>query len=163
MLRGIRSGEKVLHPVQEASMQRTSLTLIVGAALGIGGMTLAGHDGHGHGKATVVSQRDIAEKLDGKEAHVTVVEVMMEPGQGSLPHRHPGPVFGYVLEGDYEFGLDDQPTKTLKAGQTFYEPTGALHRVSRNPSDKTRTRVLAVLLHARDVKQITLPEAPAKK
>jgi hypothetical protein len=46
----------------------------------------------------------------------------------------------------------------LKAGETFYEPTGCLHRVSRNPAQKGKTRVLAVVLHPRDAKEITIPE-----
>jgi quercetin dioxygenase-like cupin family protein len=91
-----------------------------------------------------------------------VVEVALEPGGAGQPHRHPGPIFGYVLEGEYELGLDDQPTKIFKTGETFYEPTGILHRVSRNPSAKTRTRVLAVVLHPRDAKQIAVP-APTTK
>ncbi|HEY1378210.1 MAG TPA: cupin domain-containing protein [Gemmataceae bacterium] len=139
---------------------RNLLALGVGVLLGIGGITLAGHDGHDGGGVTVktVSARDVAEKLDGKEARVTTVEVTMEPGRGSAPHRHAGPVFGYVLEGEYEWGVGDQPVKTLKAGDTFYEPTGILHRVSRNPSARGKTRVLAVVLHPRDAKQITIPE-----
>ena len=63
----------------------------------------------------------------------------LEPGQAGVPHRHPGPGFGYVLEGEYEWAIDDQPAKVLKAGETFYEPTGCLHRVSRNPG-KGKTR-----------------------
>jgi quercetin dioxygenase-like cupin family protein len=141
---------------------RTFLALAVGVVLGIDGLTLAGHDGHGKVKVTVVSERDVAEKLDGKDARVTVVEVTMEAGQGSAPHRHPGPVFGYVLEGEYEWAINDQPARRLKAGETFYEPTGSLHRVSRNPSTMARTRVLATVLHPRDSKQLVIPE-PAKK
>jgi hypothetical protein len=49
----------------------------------------------------------------------------------------------------------------LKAGDTFYEPTGCLHRVSRNPG-KAKARVLATVLHPRDGTPITVPE-PAKK
>jgi quercetin dioxygenase-like cupin family protein len=64
-----------------------------------------------------------------------------------------------VIEGEYELGIDDQPTKTLKAGETFYEPTGCLHRVSKNPATKGKTRVLAVVLHSRDAKQVVIPEA----
>ena len=105
-----------------------------------------------------LSARDVVEKLDGKLAKATTVEVTIEPGQGSPPHRHPGPVFGYVIEGEYDWAIDDQPAKTLKAGDTFYEPTGCLHRVSKNPSDKTTTRVLAVVLHPHDVKDIVIPE-----
>ena len=103
-------------------------------------------------------RRDLTEKLDGKLAKATVVEVTIEPASGSAPHRHPGPVFGYVIEGEYEWAIDDNPAKTLKAGDTFYEPTGCLHRVSKNPSDKNRTRVLAVVLHPHDAKQISTPE-----
>jgi quercetin dioxygenase-like cupin family protein len=146
----------------EATM-RTFLALAVGALLGIGGLTLAGHGGQGKVKVTKVSERDVVEKLDGKDARVTTVEVTIEPGQSSPPHRHPGPVFGYVLEGEYEWGLNDQPVKTLKVGETFYEPTGSLHRVSRNPSAKGRTRVLAVLLHPRDAKQLVIPEPATKE
>jgi hypothetical protein len=35
--------------------------------------------------------------------------------------------------------------------------------VSKNPNAKTRTRVLAVVLHPRDVKDLVVPEKPAKK
>ncbi len=104
----------------------------------------------------------MAEKLDGKEARVTTVEVTMEPGQGSAPHRHPGPVFGYVLEGEYEWAIDDQPARKLKVGDTFYEPTGCLHRVSKNPSKTGKTRILAVVLHPADVKDIVIPEKGKK-
>ena len=143
-------------------MHRTLFTFLVGAVIGIFGTVLAASGEHRKVKVTTVSERDISEKLDGKEAKATVVEVTMEPGEGSAPHRHAGPVFGYVLEGEYDWGINDQPTKKLKVGDTFYEPTGSLHRVSRNPSGKGRTRVLAIVLHPRDAKQITIPE-PSKK
>ena len=109
--------------------------------------------------AKPISAWDIVEKLDGKEAKATVVEVTLGPGQAGEPHRHRGPVIGYVLEGEYEWAIDDQPAKTLKAGDTFYEPTGCLHRVSKNPAAKGNTRVLAVVLHPRDARQITIPES----
>ena len=54
--------------------------------------------------------------------------------------------------------FDDQPTKVIKAGETFYEPAGCLHRVSRNPGD-VKTRLIAVVLHPRDAKEIAVPES----
>jgi quercetin dioxygenase-like cupin family protein len=134
-----------------------ALAFTAGAFIGVGGMAVAHHDG----KETVkpISAWDIVEKLDGKETKVSVVEVTLEPGQAGKPHRHTGLVIGYVLEGDYEWAIDDQPAKTLKAGDTFYEPTGCLHRVSKNnPAAKGNTRVLAMVLHPRDARQITIPE-----
>jgi hypothetical protein len=45
----------------------------------------------------------------------------------------------------------------LKVGDTFYEPTGSLHRVSRNPG-KGKARVLAWVVHPRDAKAVAIPE-----
>ena len=140
------------------AMHRTFLAVAALAAAGFGGIALAQHTSKGHVKVAHVSQRDIIEKLDGKAASATVKEVTFEPGQKDSPHRHAGPVFGYVLEGEYEHAIDDEPVKTYKAGETFYEPTGSVHRVARNPSSKHRTRLLAVILHDRDVKEVTVPE-----
>ncbi len=138
-------------------MTRILLGLVVGGVLGAGGMALARR--HDEEKAAkVLSARDIREKLDGNAARATVVEVTLNPGQSGTSHRHPGPVFGYVLEGEYELGIDDQPTKVLKTGETFYEPTNCLHRVSKNPAATGKTRVLAVLVHPRDAKTIAVPE-----
>jgi quercetin dioxygenase-like cupin family protein len=138
-------------------MNRRSLAFAA-CALGVGGLTLARHVESGGAKVTQLSRRDIIEELDGKAASATVVEVTFEPGQKDSPHHHTGPVFGYVLEGEYEHALDDEPVKTYKAGDTFYEPSGSVHRVARNPSGKTRTRLLAVILHSRDTRETTVPE-----
>lgn len=145
-------------------MTRTMLTLAVGAAIGVGGLALA-QTGHGQGKGPTVktlSAVDVGEELNGKQARATTQEVTFEPGAASAPHRHPGPVFGYVLEGELEFQAGDAPVRRLKAGDTFYEPAMVLHAVARNPSAKARTRVLAVILHARDAKALVVPEPPKK-
>jgi quercetin dioxygenase-like cupin family protein len=131
---------------------------LLATVIAVGGLTLAHHDEHGKENVKTLSQKDITEKLDGKKAKATTVEVTLGPGQASAPHHHPGPAFGYVLEGEYEWAIDDSPVKKLKAGDTFYEPTGCLHRVSKNPSDKSKTRVIAVVLHPHDVKEIVIPE-----
>jgi quercetin dioxygenase-like cupin family protein len=138
-------------------MRRILLAAGVGAALGAGGLAVAQQAYHGPERVRPLSERDIAETVDGKKARATMVEVTLEPGQAGRPHRHPGPVFGYVLEGEFELGLGEEAPKVLKAGETFYEPSGALHRVGRNPSARTRTRVLAVVLHPRDAKEIVTP------
>jgi len=133
--------------------------LLAGAtamALGLGGLALAHLHENGE-KVRVISVQEIKEKLDGVPATATAVEVTIEPGQSGLAHRHPGPGLVYVLEGEYELGIDQEPTQVFKAGQTFYEPTGCLHRVSRNPSAKGRTRLIAFVLHPRDAREIAIP------
>ena len=143
-------------------MSRLLLTFVAGILVGVGGFAVAQHD---HGKGPEVkpeSAVDIDEEIGGKKSKATTFEVTFAPGVAGTPHRHPGPIFGYVLEGEFEFAVDDGKVQKLKAGETFYEPAMALHAVSRNPSDKNKARVLAVLLHPRDAKELVIPE-PMKK
>ena len=137
-------------------MVRRALVLALGIGLAAG-ITAAGHD-EKHESVKLLAARDIAEKIDGKEAKAMAVEVTLGPGESDAPHRHPGPGFGYVLEGEYEWAIDDNPAKVLKAGDTFYEPAGCLHRVSRNPAAKGKTRLLAWVIHPRDAKDLVIPE-----
>jgi len=136
-------------------MTRGTLILGAGVILGAVGMAAAWHDEDGESVKPLTAY-DIAEKLDGKETTASAVEVTIEPGKAGLAHRHPGPGLGYVLEGEYEWAIDDQPARVLKAGETFYEPAGCLHRVSRNPG-KVKTRLLAWVLHPRGVTDIAVP------
>jgi quercetin dioxygenase-like cupin family protein len=132
--------------------------LAISATIGFSAIAMAQHRGSGHVTVTELSQREIIEKLDGKNASATVSLVTIGRGQTDSAHRHTGPVFGYVLEGEYEHAINDESTTTYKAGETFYEPSGSVHRVARNPSSKTVTRLLAVILHARDSRQVTVRE-----
>jgi quercetin dioxygenase-like cupin family protein len=132
--------------------------LVLCLTIGVGVMTMAQTRGSDEVKSIQLSQREIIEKLDGKDARAVWREVTIAPGQKDSAHRHAGPVFGYVLEGEYEHAMDDEPIKTYKAGETFYEPSGAVHRVAQNPSGKTQTRLLAVIVHPRDAKQVTIRE-----
>ena len=127
-----------------------------GIFLGAVGMSLAQNHEDGE-MVKVIAAHDIQEKLDGQAAGVTVVEVTIEPGKAGLPHRHPGPGFVVVAEGEYELGIDDKPTQRFKAGEVFYEPTGCLHRVSRNPSTKSTTRLIAFVVHPRGAKEVAVP------
>jgi hypothetical protein len=99
-------------------MIRTLLTLAAGIGVGVAITFAADHDHHMAVKVTQLSQRHIIEKLDGKESSATVLEVTFEPGQKDTPHRHAGPVFGYVLECEYERAINDEPVKTYKTGDT---------------------------------------------
>jgi quercetin dioxygenase-like cupin family protein len=94
--------------------------------------------------------------LPGREVRMSVLD--RAPGASSPPHRHPGHhVFGYVLEGTYEFAIDRQPPRLLKAGDTFYEPPGAVHSTSRNPSADQRLKIL-VFMVAEQKNPSTVPE-----
>jgi quercetin dioxygenase-like cupin family protein len=87
--------------------------------------------------------------LPGREVRMTLLDRI--PGNASVPHRHPGHhTFGYVVEGSYELGVNNQPTRMLKAGDTFYEPPGTLHSVSRNAGDTQLKIVVFMVADARN-------------
>ena len=83
--------------------------------------------------------------LPGREVRISLLD--RPPQASSPPHRHPGHhTFGYVVEGTYEFAVDGGAPKTLKAGDVFYEPPGALHSTSRNPSSDARTKIVVFMV-----------------
>ena len=94
--------------------------------------------------------------LPGREVRMSLLD--REPGASSPRHRHPGNhTFGYVIEGTYEFAINGEPSRTLKAGDTFYEPPTAIHSTSRNPSLDKRTKVLVFMI-ADQKNPSTVPE-----
>jgi len=83
--------------------------------------------------------------LPGREVRISLLD--REPGASSARHRHPGHhTFGYVIEGTYEFAINGEPSRTLKAGDTFYEPPTAVHSTSRNPSTDKRAKILVFMV-----------------
>jgi quercetin dioxygenase-like cupin family protein len=82
-------------------------------------------------------------RLNGDKLSVSVVEVNYAPGESSMPHSHPCPVIGYVLEGTLRTQVKGEPETIYKAGDSFYEAPNGVHLVSANPSDTTSTKLLA--------------------
>ena len=77
---------------------------------------------------------------------VTVSYVDYAPGRVGAPHRHPGFVLAYVLEGAVIAKISGQgEEKTYTAGQMFYEQPGATHEVSKNASPTQPARLLAMI------------------
>jgi quercetin dioxygenase-like cupin family protein len=98
----------------------------------------------------------VMDDVAGREMRIRLSE--RDPGSASAPHRHPCcHTFGYVLEGTYEFKVDDEPVRQLKAGEVFYEPPNALHAVSRNPSATEKVKYLVIQV-ADPSKAATVPE-----
>src|SRR5262245_57661621 len=145
-------------------MRRTLLAIIL-SALAAGGMSLAHHDEHGKGGDYVglLWREEVRGGGGGRGGRGRRGGGRGGGGEVEAAHRHPGPAFGYVLEGEYEWAVDDNKPKILKAGDTFYEPTGCLHGVGRNPSKENKARFMAIVLHPEDAKDIVIPEKGEKK
>jgi quercetin dioxygenase-like cupin family protein len=99
---------------------------------------------------TTVIEKLLKEKIDGKEAKLTVMEIAYAPGASTPPHRHPGPVAVYVLEGAIESQLEGGPLMTYGRGDAFFEPAEGHHLVSRNASQVMPARFLAYFLTPKD-------------
>ena len=82
---------------------------------------------------------------------VQAIRVDYEPGGYTRgTHRHPAGAYVYVIDGSIVFGIDDQEQVVLKAGDSFYEPPGAVHAVSRNASQELPASMLAFFVLGED-------------
>jgi quercetin dioxygenase-like cupin family protein len=61
-------------------------------------------------------------------------------------HRHPGPVLGYILEGQMRFAIDNEPDQVVPAGSTFFEPSGAVHTAGGSARADAPARAVVFML-----------------
>ena len=84
-----------------------------------------------------------------RHGRVNAIRVDYEPdGFTYDTHRHPAGAYVYVIEGSVLFGLDGGEPVLLKAGESFYEPPGAQHSVSRNASQDEPASLIAFFVLA---------------
>jgi quercetin dioxygenase-like cupin family protein len=88
--------------------------------------------------------RALPAPFEGWEAEFALVT--MAPGPGYAPHRHPGFVLGYVIDGQFRFGLEGEAERVLNAGEVFYEPPGAIHTITASASSTRSARILAIII-----------------
>lgn len=82
----------------------------------------------------------------GADQEMLVLEVRLEPGQASAPHRHNAHVFVYVLEGQVTMQVAGGEPVTLAPGEMFYENPDDIHMMSRNASDSDQARFLVHII-----------------
>jgi quercetin dioxygenase-like cupin family protein len=81
-------------------------------------------------------------------------------GPGLPPHRHSGPVFGYVLEGEIIFELEGEPERVIKAGETFWEPGGdVIHYQDGNNLADAWSRFVVVMMCVPGQPMLTVVDA----
>lgn len=84
---------------------------------------------------------------------LTLIEVKYPAGAGSPPQIHANGVMALVLSGAVASKVNDQPERVFHAGEAWWEPLEAVHRVSRNAGSSEPPRLLAIY--------ITPPDATA--
>jgi len=87
---------------------------------------------------------DALPHVQGKRITTMVVE--FPPNGFSPPHHHGGSVTVYVLAGIIRSQLQGQPPIVYRAGESFFEPPGAVHLLAENMSATEPARILAVFV-----------------
>jgi len=82
----------------------------------------------------------LEQKLEGLPGYkVQIVFIDGPPGWVGSKHYHPGNLFGYVFEGTYHVNFEDMTSRTIRAGEVFYESPNSVMR-SRNASSTEGTK-----------------------
>ncbi|TCM71240.1 cupin domain-containing protein [Rhizobium sp. BK068] len=113
--------------------------------------------GHGPGDVVTPHFEKAIPNIPGKALTALIVDY--PPAGASAPHTHADSafIFAYVLSGEIESKVNDSPTRTYGAGESWYEPPAARHLVSRNASKTEPARLLAVFVVDTDEKALTTP------
>ncbi len=105
------------------------------------------------------------EDVPGKNLVVVALEFppasqKRETPRNYIGHRHPGSVYVYVVKGAARLGIEGQPVQVVRAGESFFEPVGALHTVGESASDTEPASLIAVLIIPDGEPILTRVEAP---
>jgi quercetin dioxygenase-like cupin family protein len=77
----------------------------------------------------------------------TSVVVEFPPGAGAAPHRHGAAfVWAYVLAGTIRVKLNDEPIRTCRGGESWFEEPGTHHALAQNASTTKPAKLLAVFI-----------------
>jgi len=82
--------------------------------------------------------------LEGFDA--VLVELNFQPGVSAAEHRHPGPILGYVVDGQMRTAINHEADQVVPAGGTFFEPHGALHTAFSSANPDAPVRAVAFLV-----------------
>jgi len=87
----------------------------------------------------------IRQELPGEPLRdISLIEVTYPPATGSPPHLHANGVMAFVVSGSIVSKVGDGAEQTFHAGDAWWEPPAAIHRVSRNASSTEPATLLAI-------------------
>ena|SRR5579872_6434271 len=95
-------------------------------------------------KQTEPIVRTVLQKVDFPGEQFTTVTAIasIAPGALAARHTHPGVEIGYVLEGEGDLMVAGQPTRHVKAGDSFMNGNAVPHSFKNTNGDKP-TRILS--------------------
>jgi quercetin dioxygenase-like cupin family protein len=88
---------------------------------------------------TIFERHDQSEVTPAKE--IVIGSATLPAGSAIGYHTHPGDEAGYVLKGTLILKVKGQPDRALKAGDSFFNPRGAVHSLIAAPGGDGGTAV----------------------
>ncbi|SDJ66728.1 Cupin domain protein [Bradyrhizobium sp. Rc2d] len=132
---------------------------IIAAACAALAIPIAGAVSAHDGKTETVTKNFEAAipSMPGKS--LLAVEVDYGPGAASPSHTHAKSAFiyAYVISGAIESRVNDGETRIYRAGESWSEPPGAIHSISRNASKTEPAKLLAVFVLDTNDNPLTAP------
>jgi quercetin dioxygenase-like cupin family protein len=131
---------------------------VIGAAFAaIAIATAAPASAHDVGHKVTPNFQQAIPNIPGKSLVAVVVDY--PPGGASVPHTHAKSsfIYAYVISGSIESKVNDGATRVYKAGESWSEPPGASHPISRNANKTQPAKLLAVFVVDTDDKDLTTP------
>ena len=96
----------------------------------------------------------------GAQAHLTAMEIVLQPGQQTGWHIHPVPLFGYILEGELTVDYGPSGQRIYRQGEGFAEATNQAHN-GHNLGQKP-VKILAVFMGMEGVQGTAAVPSPAR-
>lgn len=112
--------------------------------------------------ATTVMEEPIVYPTSGP-ARVTASIVTIAPGAETIFHRHPAPMFAYILAGEVTVDYGDRGTRTFRQGEAMMETMQVRHRGMN--LGQVPVRILSVHMGAEGMANVVLEKevsAPQK-
>jgi quercetin dioxygenase-like cupin family protein len=95
-------------------------------------------------KSTKTADGDPLQLPTAGQAEIVSVIGTLEPGGRTARHKHPVPVFVYLLEGDLEVQTEGGEPRQYKPGDAFLESVDRWHQAFNNGSSPTKLLVVFI-------------------
>ncbi|WP_027578304.1 cupin domain-containing protein [Bradyrhizobium sp. Ai1a-2] len=132
-------------------------TIIGAASAAIAIASASPAPAHDVGDKVTTNFEQAIPNIPGKSLIAFIVDY--PPGGASAAHTHAKSsfIYAYVVSGSIESKVNDGTTRVYKAGESWSEPPGASHPISRNASTTEPAKLLAVFVVDTDDKALTTP------
>jgi quercetin dioxygenase-like cupin family protein len=112
---------------------------------------------NGTGETVTTKFEHAIPNISGKSLVSQVVDYAPAGASPSHAHAKSAFIYAYVVSGAIESQVNDGPKRVYRAGESFFEEPGSLHRVSRNASKTEPAKLLAVFVVDTNDKALTTP------